>query len=170
MYQNQHDKDGTCAAMGEGAQERFDEVIESMGGTSIESTPIEDMKDHIDRHVTLKNNTFTVDVKSAKATKRDDSIVIDEVWVEWINVNGNAGWLFGKEDFLAFELKKHNFLLVSRLLLAKLCKEKIDTTINVSKPEDALYKLYTRKDRKDIISRLKLEDVKSIKHMMLKRR
>ena len=170
MYRNQHDKDGTCAVMGNAAQERFDEVITSMNGTSTPSTTQEDIHSHIDRYVKLDDNEFSVDVKSAKATRRDGSIVIDEVWVELINVQGNNGWLFGKEDFLAFELKKYNFLLVPRLLLAKLCKEKIDTNCIVSRPEDALYKLYSREGRKDMISRIKLDDVINIKHIILRKR
>lgn len=170
MYRNQYDKDGTAAAMGDAAQQRFDEVVESFDGKSIPSTIDEDIHKHIDRHVELYGREFTVDVKSAKATRRDGTIVIDEVWIELLNVQGKPGWIFGEQDFVAFELKKHNFIVVPRLELAKLCRELIDTSTTVNSPEEALYKAYRREGRNDIISRIKLDDIKdNITYMMLRK-
>ena len=169
MYVNEYDRDGSAASMGFYAVKRFDETIESLGGVSTPSTKSDDIHKHIDRHVDLYNNTFSVDVKSAKATNRGGVITIDHVWVEFQNVQGNKGWLYGEEDFLAFETNKNKFVLVGRRLLAEFCEKTVDLTTKVSSPNDALYKAYTRTEhgRKDTISRILLDDVKKIKHIML---
>jgi hypothetical protein len=169
MYRNEYDRDGSAASMGFFAVKRFDETIESLGGVSTPSTEHDDIHKHIDRHVDLYNNKFSVDVKSAKATNRGGVITIDHVWVEFKNVQGNNGWLYGEEDFLAFETNKHKFVLVGRKLLAEFCETSVDLTAKVTSANDALYKAYTRTEhgRNDIISRIPLTDIKSIKHTML---
>ena len=167
MYVNEYDRDGSAAAMGFYAVKRFDETIQSLGGVSTPSTMDEDIHKHIDRHVNLYNHKFSVDVKSAKATNRGGVITIDHVWVEFQNVQGNKGWLYGEEDFLAFETKKNKFVLVGRRLLAEFCEKSVDLTDRVSSADAALYKAYKRDGRNDIISRIPLNDIKTINHTML---
>jgi len=170
-YVNKHDTNGTCSKRGESAVTRFDEVIESMGGESLSASKSDDIERHVDKFVILYDKEFTVDVKAAKSTNRGGDIVIDEVWVEYKNVNGHDGWLLGEEDFVAFETTKHNFVMVSRSKLLDFCDKKIDKSGKPVKfPEQALYKLYRRDKRNDLISRIKLDDVMGLDPLILRKK
>jgi hypothetical protein len=82
-----------------------------------------------------------------------------QLWIEFKNVLGNNGWLFGSADFIAFE-RQNDFVLVARKNLITLC-EKIVKKEKVSNPIDALYKTFSRKTRKDELSLIKMDDILS---------
>ena len=89
-------------------------------------------------------------VKGLKKVNRSDQETNEHIhWVELKNVNGKAGWLYGDADFFSFEIKDY-WLVVDKVDLQRFIAEKCREKIRVSKPE--LYKLYQRKDRKDIIT------------------
>ena len=101
-----------------------------------------------------------IDVKGLKRTARSDkNFNQEEIWVELQNVRGRKGWLRGKADYIAFEHEDY-FLIVNRQELLDWCKKKIKISSFVSNPRQALYRLYQRKNRKDIISIIKTEDFK----------
>jgi hypothetical protein len=109
-----------------------------------------------------------VDVKSRKKVKRADDKFNDElVWIEFANVQGRKGWLYGSSDIVAFE-RESDFLLVGRKPLAKLCERLCDLSqlnIAASMP---LYTGYQRKGRKDLLSLIKITDIiNEIKHTIL---
>lgn len=65
----------------------------------------DDMFNHIDLFYTIADKTYSFDVKSMKKSNRKDSTVDDQIhWIELQNVRGNPGWIYGKADFIAFEL------------------------------------------------------------------
>jgi hypothetical protein len=130
---------------------------EKRGYTVNKSTPSQDMYDHVDFYVEKPGETFTVDVKGRKkTTRRNNSFDDVYTWVEFKNVRGNPGWLYGQADSIVFEREK-DYLFIERKPLLNFCLDKVEN-VYVDTPTKAIYKYYTRKTRKDVISRIKLYD------------
>ena len=126
------------------------------------SSKNQDMFDHIDYWVESKNGDLKgFDVKARKRTSRNSKDYTDDwIWIEFKNVQGKKGWIKGKADFIAFELE-NAFLIVNREELRELCKKLItDTETRVTSAREAKYLLYTRNGRKDIVTQIKLSDIK----------
>ena len=127
----------------------------------------ENVHQHIDFFVRgktekLKDFKFSVDVKARKRKSRSSDEYDDEyTWVEFKNVKGRKGWLYGDADKIAFETEG-GFVMVDREELAKWCEEKVDFKKAVRNPYSAIYKVYTRKGREDLISRIKTEDIRNL--------
>lgn len=72
------------------------------------------MWNHIDLFYTKNDKTYSIDVKSMKKSNRKDATPDDQIhWIELQNVRGNPGWIYGKADFIAFELM-NSWLIISR--------------------------------------------------------
>tara|TARA_R110000744_G_scaffold279186_4_gene391418 strand:- start:19627 stop:20121 length:495 start_codon:yes stop_codon:yes gene_type:complete len=121
----------------------------------------EDMFDHIDVWVKRRDGIeYGVDVKGGTT--------YDTVWVEFKNVRGDEGWLYGKASYIAFDMPEEGgFLVVPREEL------RVYAEANVSKEfvgkQDAYKKYYQRKDRQDVITKLNVSDIKGIKGFTLLR-
>lgn len=125
--------------------------------------------EHIDFLFWKDTKEFSVDVKALKKISRwDKEVNPDIIWVEFKNVRGNDGWLYGKATYIAFELVDE-FIVVQTTDLAKLCEKLVDKKKRVSKAKDALYSLYTRKGQKDEISIIKLSDVQTLPHSLVQK-
>ena len=86
----------------------------------------------------------------------------DEIWVEFKNVQGKPGWLYGGATIIAFDIPEEGgFSIVDREELAFFCEKHVKDE-SVSNKKDAYLKKYTRKDRQDVITILKLHDIKSL--------
>ena len=100
------------------------------------------------------DEVYSVDVKGSNLP--------DEIWCEFVNVQGNPGWLYGKAGIIAFEMPEEGgFAVVKRKELLKWCEENVEDVV-VKNKKDAYLKKYTRKDRFDVITILKLHDLKSL--------
>lgn len=134
------------------SEDRFVTACNARGYTTKKSTRDEDINLHIDYYVDRgQREAVSVDVKGGNHP--------NVIWVEFKNVRGNAGWMYGKADWIAFELPEvGGFAMVLRKELVKLAEEIVEPVF-VDK-SNADHKYYQRKDRKDIISRLWLEDIK----------
>lgn len=157
-YRNKYDKTGESFALGNDAESSFIAAAEKSGMTVERSTKQEEFK-HIDFHVAQGNMKFSVEVKSRKKIKRADGKVNDEyLWIEFKNVRGMRGWLYGSADFVAFE-RENDFLMVNRKTLARLCEKLCDLTklnVDIKLP---LYTGYQRRDRNDLLSLIKISDI-----------
>src|SRR5439155_23623266 len=109
------------------------------------------------------DKSFRVEVKSRKRMGRNDQDVQDEyVWIELHGVRKNdQGWLHGKADLIAFELK-NSFRMVRRTDLLDLIEKLIDFKVKVRKSNEALYKLYSRSGRSDSLTIIKSDDLLKI--------
>lgn len=115
----------------------------------------EDIYDHIDVWVERNDgNEVGVDVKGGNHPKT--------IWVEFKNVRGDKGWVYGKADFIAFDMPEEGGFSVVRREELKDYVEQNVTKEFVTK-DKAYKKFYQRKDRKDIITLLHLPDIKSFK-------
>lgn len=123
-----------------------------------EASKKENMYDHID----LTVDGMTVDVKGMKKVNRSDSEVSPNIhWIEFQNVRGNKGWIYGKADYIAFEIP-NEFIMIDRQFLLDWCREKF--TDRKLKPQKELYKLYNRPGRKDVIGLVLVEDLLKLPH------
>lgn len=156
IYQNDRDP-GYNAQNGMSAEAAFELAARAAGWDVKPAPPIQDYECHIDFVITwvgdpAVNNgkvvrdgaEFTVDVKS-------DSMA-DTVWIEIRNIHGDAGWLYGDADFIAFRREK-GFLLVDRVKLRDWINENVEK-VYVTNKRDALMKVYTRNGRKDMITKV----------------
>lgn len=166
-YRNKYDKDGSSFNLGLGAENSF-VIAAQKNGMSIKQSSKQEEFDHIDFHVSKDAVKFSVEVKSRKKIKRNDDKVNDDlVWIEFKNVRGMRGWLYGRADAVAFEREDH-FVIVDRKLLARLCERLCDLTKMNTDIKMPLYTGYQRRDRKDVLSLVKMSDITSnIKHVIL---
>ena len=111
-------------------------------------------QEDIHMHVDYWHDDVGVDVKGNNLP--------DEIWVEMKNVKGNPGWVFGEATFIAFDMPEvHGFVFVARQELQDYCKINVDFSMLVSKA-DAYKRCYQRKDRKDLITKLVLQDLQEL--------
>jgi hypothetical protein len=149
--------------LGQKAESLFAESALKHGWT-IEPAPEDSNKhEHFDYIMSKEDRSLKVEVKSRKRMGRKDSEVQDEhIWIELHGVRKeDQGWLYGKADLIAFELK-NSFRIVRRTELLDLVKELVDFNIRVKRSREALYKLYSRSGRSDSLTIIKADDLLKI--------
>lgn len=126
-----------------------------IGGQVTPTDAAEDVTRHIDLHIAL-----SVDVKGARRNRRtDQNADTGIIWLEVRNVNGARGWLFGDADAIVFDIGER-WLIVNRHRLA-------DWLFTTYPPTDAaettgayaLHKYYKRHGRRDVIIKVRTEEV-----------
>ena len=142
-------------ATGRCAEVRFVRAARNKGLLVTKSSHTEDIHEHIDYWLAIKDGgKWGVDVKGNNLP--------DQIWVEFKNVRGNPGWLYGGATIIAFDMPEEGgFSIVDRQELAFFCEKHVRDEL-VSNKSDAYLKKYTRKDREDVISILKLHDIKNL--------
>lgn len=124
--------------------------------TAVESTKEEDIHGHIDLKIFA-----SVDVKGMKKISREDKSATEQFhWLEIKNVQGKPGWLYGDADFFAFETLDY-WIVVDKVDLQQLIKKKVVKEL-VFETKKALYKLYRRAGRQDVITLVKTLDLMKI--------
>jgi hypothetical protein len=157
-YRNSLDFSGQNQLSGERAEDLFEKIVLEKK-LNVQKATTKQQLSHIDFIITnAKKETFFFDVKARKKISRSsDSFSDDLVWIEFKNVVGNDGWLYGASDYIAFE-RESDFVVVPRKNLASLC-ERLVSNVKVDNSKDCLYKKYSRKDRKDELSLIKMKDI-----------
>lgn len=142
-------------ATGRCAEVRFVRAARNKGLLVTKSSHTEDIHEHIDYWLAIKDGgKWGVDVKGNNLP--------DQIWVEFKNVRGNPGWLYGGATIIAFDMPEEGgFSIVDRQELAFFCEKHVKDEV-VTNKNDAYLKKYTRKDREDVISILKLHDIKNL--------
>ena len=138
------------------AEVRFVRAARNKGLLVTKSSYTEDRHKHIDYWLAMNRDgkKWGVDVKGNNLP--------DEIWVEFKNVQGNPGWLYGDSTIIAFDMPEEGgFSIVDRDELAFFCEKHVSKEAVLDKSL-AYLKRYTRKDREDVISILKLHDIKSL--------
>jgi hypothetical protein len=140
---------------------RFLDVFSIIDPSPKASTREEQFK-HIDFHTCIG----TIDVKAMKRMSRGGSLQEEFMWVEFRNTSGHDGWLFGEQDWLAFEMSK-GFTLVRTKHLLELANKLCDTDNFVRTAREAIYKVYQRKHTDDVISMIRFSDLNKIPHLTI---
>ena len=148
-------------ARGKAAEKRFKEMAEERGYGCEPASRKDDIYRHTDFLVVVEgDHDWYVDVKARKRINRRDSGAQDaEIWLEIRNVGGNNGWVYSP-GYVAFEVVE-GFIVVAKYQLSLLIQEKVSQEF-VEKGGDALYKMYTRPGRKDVLTRVTREDVERL--------
>lgn len=166
MYINKFDTTSECAIRGKSAEDLFELFLQKTKKKYRPANLAEQYK-HID-FIVYTNRDITIDVKGPKKINRTQSTLDEEyIWVEFVNVKGDKGWLYGQNDLTAFyKTSDNSFYVVRTQDLAKLCESLCDNK-RVFYPNDALYHRYTRAGRKDVISMIKFEDLLKIYYIKI---
>ena len=161
IQKNKYDKTGECIQTGLGAEQLFDQIAESKSLEIKNAKRRENIHKHIDKYVTDETGTWSVDIKARKKTRRsDDNAQDDWIWIEFQNVRGNAGWLYGEADHIAFETQD-NFVIVNRDSLIKYVEGAVDMGKSVKYSGEAKYKTYRRANRNDLLTMVELSEIKN---------
>lgn len=137
------------------AEVRFFRAAQDKGLSVEKSTRNDDIHLHVDYWLAYDGKgRWGVDVKGNNLP--------DEIWVEFLNVRGNPGWLYGGAKIIAFDMAElGGFVIVDREELAEYCEKNVLDVV-VSKKTDAYKKKYRRKDRLDLITKLNLLDLNKL--------
>jgi hypothetical protein len=151
--------------LGEQAEALFVRLAKQLGWEISSSAQDENINEHWDYLIEKEGLAFKVEVKSRKRISRGDNGIQSELtWVELHGVRpGDADWLFGKADLIAFE-KEDSFILVRKNDLLAVVNKKVNLVRKVSEPEEAVYKIYSRDGRKDKLTLLPMNDIESVKY------
>lgn len=170
MYINKKDYTGESARMGQTAEDLFENWLKEHQRKYRKATLSEQYK-HIDFIINSEklNKDIKIDVKASKKVNRNDTSTNNDIlWVEFKNVQGKNGWLYGENDYIAFHKSDENcFYLVETQELAKVCENICNQGITLYS-KDALYHRYTRKGRKDELSMIYFDDLKKCNYTIIK--
>lgn len=148
------DVEGKAFNDGDRAEKSFAErFFKKFGVYPRRTDEYRDKYEHIDYEADIRGHKGTWDVKAIKRLERNDAdYMYDRVWVEFVS-KGFLGWLYGKADWIAFELEKDGeFVCVRREQLLKFCEEHCEP-IFVESPKEAMWGMYVRKYKLDDGSR-----------------
>lgn len=144
-----------------------DEVMEitkdTFGGSVKKATPYEDKYLHVDFWwFSPKKGKIGVDVKGTKKNKygkEDDSFQ----WLEFVNVNGKKGWLYGEEEYVAFKTLT-DVIYVRRSVLAEYAERMMGKKEVVDERPDEYFIPYTRSKwgRKDVTMKVPTSDIREL--------
>lgn len=145
------------------AEKAFQDSCELTGCEVKPSTPKENMKG-VDFYLSAIGS---VDVKSMKKKNRSASEAeSNEVWLEIINNRGEEGWIYKENHWTAFELDDYFLLTLNAYLIILVCQV-VDFSETVKDARDALYKTYTRKNKNDLTTRVKPQDIMNYPHFLI---
>lgn len=159
---NRYDKKDSLE-LGRRAESSFARSAIKHGWTIEPASEDGNKNEHFDYLMSKDGRSLKVEVKSRKRMGRADFRVQDAfVWVEIHGVRkDDQGWLYGGADLIAFELAD-SFRLVRRSDLARLIGKLVDFNATVDTPKEALYKLYSRRGRHDLLTMIRSSDLLQI--------
>ena len=149
-------------AEGCSVQDKFFKVLKTVDPNAREATLDEQYK-----HIDFVSEIGTIDVKGKKRANRRMQTSSDIQWIEFKSNQGMPGWIYGSQDFIAFE-RDYGFILVKTLDLKNLSEKLCNLDQRVYKSVDALYKGYSRQDRCDLLSMVKVDDILTLPYRILK--
>lgn len=110
------------------------------------------------KHIDWVCDKGSIDVKAMKAVSRGEQPQIKLVWLEFKNKVGDLGWLYGEQDYIAFEYPLE-YRIVKRAALAEMAEMVCDVDDMVTSAREAIYKGYTRKGMQDLLSMIYTSDL-----------
>lgn len=128
-------------------EQKFCDLMISRNNTCVKSSVAEDVKKHIDFYV----NDESVEVKGNR--------YLNTIWLELKNVRGEDGWLLCCAKYIVFDVVDiKSFCFYERQDLYDYVKN----ISEIAKDKHEYKKLYTRKNRKDVIVKVTYDDIKHL--------
>jgi hypothetical protein len=152
--------------MGNAAEQRFYNIVSKLAGVIVsKASHHQDRIKHWDYLLRKEGKEYKFEVKAMKKANRwDDKPVPHLVYVEFLNVIGLPGWIYGEADYIALE-QPNGFLCVDRTELVEVAESLVK---NEWANRPTLYQCYRRKDRpQEKVSVLHIDDLKQIKNKFL---
>lgn len=153
--------------VGLSSERQFSNLALSRGFETRESSKYENMIKHVDVFMRKNKRIYSVDVKAPKKNLRSSKVFSNnKTWIELMNVSGNTGWLYGEQDYIAFDLEDR-FIIVKtnelRGYIETVVALEEEITSDIRKSD---YGLYRRSNygRKDIITRIETRDLYMLEH------
>lgn len=121
----------------------------------------EDSGKHIDGYAVFGS----YDCKALKRNKRTNAeFNLENTWIEFRNVYGTKGWIYGEAKYLAFERPdKFDFVDRQGLMVYLHSCGNIDFKNESRKFPEECYKLYNRWNSLDLICKIPYNDVEQFK-------
>ena len=169
VYVNQFDKGKKCATHGHATENVFEKLAMAHGYKVRKATRDEQIS-HIDFILDSPEwQNIKVDVKGRKKTSRQNKKFNDKwVWIEFRNVQGKEGWIYGKANFIAFE-RKEDFIIINRVTLRNwLGKSNVRWDLpTVKNSWESKYRIYSRRGRNDQLTQVKMSDILKLPNLKI---
>jgi len=156
-YKTKFDTRG-ASEWGVDGEAKFVSACESRGYTVEKTEDEDDIYNHIDYFLIKKGKKIAVDVKHLVNKKR--------AFIEFKNVRGNDGWMYGKAECICFIVGDKHIIVYREELL-----DYMNTKMNIKglpfrmRPEE-YYVMYGRGGRKDRYAMIPPKDLLEIKHLI----
>lgn len=138
-------------------EKEFGDIISKFGEIEYSDT-YTDMYKHWDLKLITPKGYITFDVKGIRKINRNDIDYNENIqWIEFVNVNGDKGWIYGEAKYIAFQRKKDYILIKRTDIIDFLNRHSVAMYKQYSQLKEP-YKLYRRYNRKDIIMLVYLND------------
>jgi len=143
-------------------------LTEQKGGHVEVSTWEEDVHSHVDIWWVAPNGRrYGIDVKGLRKRSRSDYKVDDSItWLEFQNVYGEKGSMYGAADFIAFR-RLHSVVFVSRSKLATYAESKVSGKRVTHFRPSGCWEPYNRQGRQDIICMAPMSELEQIADCIL---
>lgn len=115
------------------------------------ATNHEDMYEHWDLLMERHGNRYKIDIKNERRIQRYDDPFHNMLVIEWKNVHGKNGWIYGMADYISYKLDTY-FHIIPRKDLLNLANNLVDKNKIVNCFKDCVFKVYSRKNRNDLMS------------------
>lgn len=151
---------GDTGQIGDEGEKTFAVVAEKKGYEVSTTSKMVDIRQHVDLYIRKDTKDWLrVDVKGNKRSVRNaENFFSDRMWIELRNVQGRPGWIDGEADIIA-QIVDDKIYIFNRENLRKWVYSMCNLDLQVYHPKDALYRAYTRRGRRDLITMIKLSDV-----------
>jgi hypothetical protein len=167
VKQNIFDKTGECKSRGEIAENLFKNLMEKRGYKVIPTTRDQQISNWGDFIININGQDIFYEIKGLKKIgRKDDNINNEFVWIELQKTNGDLGFLYGNFSKIVFQFTNSAFIIVDRLDLVKLVEKNLKNEY-VKYSSDALYCLYKRYGRNDLLTLILFKDLLLIPHEFL---
>ena len=143
--------DSRSLSLGQSAENRFYEYYQSHHRMIRCSTKYENTKKHYD-FIVFEDHLkqfVKIEVKAIKAKKRNMEPDETIVYIEILNIDGFAGWIYGEADYIAFQTFS-GFTIVSRKELLGLVEQYLGKLPYLTE-SGVEFSLYGRFNRKDLV-------------------
>lgn len=114
--------------------------------------------DYVVRHPDLEY--VRIEVKSIKSRRRGLPPDPRVIFIELKDIHGNAGWLYGRADFIAFQ-QLDGFMMIPRTKLVKLAETYLQE-FRIVYQSGLHHTLYSRPNRQDLMMVLDVADVEHL--------